>query len=63
MLTSLDRDESRKKFLHEKFLDQKFAHCARTDVGIEVSANEMRCLYSLPVADARRFTSGDTVGV
>jgi len=31
--------------------------CARTDVGIEVSANEMRCLCSLPAVDARRFTS------
>jgi len=57
MLTSLDRDESRKKFsgsrkkiLEEKFLDLKFGEiCARTDVGIKVSANETRCLCSLPV--------------
>ena len=26
--------------------------CARTDVGIEVSANETRCLCSLPAVDA-----------
>jgi len=31
--------------------------CARTDVGIEVSANKTRCLCSLPAVDARRFTS------
>ena len=31
--------------------------CARTDVGIEVSANDTRCLRSLPAVDARRFTS------
>jgi len=31
--------------------------CARTDVGIEVSANETQCLCSLPAVDACRFTS------
>jgi len=31
--------------------------CTRTDVGIEVSANEMRCLCSLPAVGAHRFTS------
>jgi len=31
--------------------------CARTDVGIEVSVNETRCLSSLPAVDARRYTS------
>jgi len=40
--------------------------CARTDEGIEVSANETRCLCSLPAVDACRITSvasGDAVGV
>jgi len=40
--------------------------CVRTDVGIEVCANETRCLCSLLAVDARRFTSvasGDAVGV
>jgi len=31
--------------------------CARTDVGIEVSANETRCLCPLLAVDARHFTS------
>jgi len=36
---------SRKKILDEKFLDPKFA---LEHMGIEVSANETRCLCSLP---------------
>jgi len=59
MLTSLDRDESRKKILRlKKIISRRGPKIfARTDVGIEVSANEMRCLCSLPAVDARRFTS------
>jgi len=62
MLTSLNQDESQKKFLgwRKKFLDKEISRpeiCTRTDVGIELSANETRCLCSLSAVDTRRFTS------
>jgi len=55
MLTSLDRDESLKNSrAREKISQQQISRpeiCTRTDVGIEVSANETRCLCSLPAVD------------
>jgi len=57
----LDRDESWKNSrAREKNFPTRNSRpeiCARTDVGVEVSANETRCLCSMPAVDARRFTS------
>jgi len=60
MLTSLDREVSQKILRFEKKISRPEI-CARTDVGIEVSANETRCLCSLPAVDARRFNPPATL--